>query len=280
MNLVGKIMIVLILVMSILFMGFALAVYSTHQNWREMVEGSNGLRSQIRQLTTQKDQLESQLAETRTKYSFEVAARREAIANLVTRENQKNQQLLAREQQFADLQAQHRQALETVNTAQTTMNALKEEVETLRADNRKTRQERNEAFMLAKKLTDEINRGEGDLRALKARQTALLAQLGRMSLVLDRNDLTEFSPVDNIAPQVEGQVTRVVDGLVEVSIGADEGLQQGHTLKVFRLNGSVGAFLASIEIVDTNSDRAVGRIVPGTHEGRIRKGDRVATKIL
>ena len=37
MNLVGKIFVVLILVMSVLFMAFAMAVYATHKNWREVV---------------------------------------------------------------------------------------------------------------------------------------------------------------------------------------------------------------------------------------------------
>ena len=34
MNLVGKILIVLIFVMSLVFMSFAVAVYATHTNWR------------------------------------------------------------------------------------------------------------------------------------------------------------------------------------------------------------------------------------------------------
>ena len=37
MNLIGKIFVVLILVMSVLFMAFAMAVYAMHQNWREVV---------------------------------------------------------------------------------------------------------------------------------------------------------------------------------------------------------------------------------------------------
>jgi len=37
MNLVGKIFIIVILVMSVLFMAFAMAVYATHRNWREAV---------------------------------------------------------------------------------------------------------------------------------------------------------------------------------------------------------------------------------------------------
>ena len=36
MNLVGKIFIVLILVMSLVFMSFAVVVYATHHNWKEV----------------------------------------------------------------------------------------------------------------------------------------------------------------------------------------------------------------------------------------------------
>ena len=35
MNLVGKILVVLVLIMSICFMAFAVAVYATHKNWQE-----------------------------------------------------------------------------------------------------------------------------------------------------------------------------------------------------------------------------------------------------
>ncbi len=280
MTLVGKIMIVLILVMSILFMGFALAVYSTHQNWRQLVEGPNGLRVQNRKLSQEKEQLENAVTEAKNKLAFERAARREVVANLETRANEKNQQLLTREQQYSDLQAQHREALETLSVTQANMQRLKDEVETLRDVNRTARQERNEAFMLSKQLTDELNQGEGNLRRLKRRYEELLQTVGRQALVLDRHDLDEFTPVDDIAPLVEGQVTAIRDGLIEVSIGADEGLQKGHELQIYRINGSVGSYLASIEIINTSTDRAVGRVVPGTREGIIRKGDRVATKIL
>ena len=38
MNLVGKIFTVLIFVMSLVFMSFAVVVYATHRNWKEVVE--------------------------------------------------------------------------------------------------------------------------------------------------------------------------------------------------------------------------------------------------
>ncbi len=186
MTLVGKIMIVLILVMSILFMGFALAVYSTHQNWRVLVDGPAGLNFQNGRLRQEKKQLEDEITETKNKLAFERAARREVVANLHTRASQKDQQLLARNQQYGDLQAQHRESLETLSMYQANLQRIKNEVETLRDVNRTARQERNESFMKAKQLTDEIHQGEGNLRRLKRRYEELLTTVGRQSLVLDR----------------------------------------------------------------------------------------------
>ena len=47
MNLLGKIFVVLIIVMSLVFMTLALAVYATHKNWKDIVEGPNGLKTQL-----------------------------------------------------------------------------------------------------------------------------------------------------------------------------------------------------------------------------------------
>ena len=48
MNLFGKVLVVLIFVMSIVFMTFTMLVYSTHRNWKELVEDPNtGLRSRL-----------------------------------------------------------------------------------------------------------------------------------------------------------------------------------------------------------------------------------------
>jgi hypothetical protein len=66
-------------------------------------------------------------------------------------------------------------------------------------------------------------------------------------------------------------------GLIEVSLGSDEGLRRGHKLDVYRLTGG---YLGRAEVVDTNPDRAVARIIPEFRQGIIRKGDRVATKLL
>ena len=57
MNWLGKVFVVLILIMSLVFMGLAMAVYATHKNWKEVIDGPNGLAarsfSKQKQRTTQ-----------------------------------------------------------------------------------------------------------------------------------------------------------------------------------------------------------------------------------
>ena len=60
-----------------------------------------------------------------------------------------------------------------------------------------------------------------------------------------------------------------------ISIGADDGLKKGHTLEVYRNN----SYLGRVVVRDTMPDRAVVQIVPEFSKGKIRVGDRVATKL-
>ena len=63
-----------------------------------------------------------------------------------------------------------------------------------------------------------------------------------------------------MVPSVDGLVSQVKQTagaqLVEVTIGADDGLKQGNTVEVYR--GS--RYLGRIEILKTSPDRAVGRV--------------------
>jgi hypothetical protein len=63
--------------------------------------------------------------------------------------------------------------------------------------------------------------------------------------------------------------------LVEVTIGADDGLKPGNTVEVFR--GS--KYLGRVEILQTSPDKSVGRVDRRFQQGRIEEGDRVATRI-
>ena len=76
MTLVGKIFTVLILVMSIAFMMLAVTVFATHRNWRVMVVGPGGLKTQIEQVDATNKRLRAELERMRGQMALEQAARR------------------------------------------------------------------------------------------------------------------------------------------------------------------------------------------------------------
>ena len=61
MNLVGKILTVLIFVMSLVFMSFTVAVYSTHRNWRdEVMTPDTGLKAKLDKSRSRNTQLQDE----------------------------------------------------------------------------------------------------------------------------------------------------------------------------------------------------------------------------
>lgn len=80
---------------------------------------------------------------------------------------------------------------------------------------------------------------------------------------------------------VEGIVTEVnpKDGLVSISIGSDAGISKGNTLYIYRLKPEP-KYLGELQIIDANHHEAVGRPRMGQRAGMIQKGDRVASQIM
>ena len=81
----------------------------------------------------------------------------------------------------------------------------------------------------------------------------------------------------HIAPDVDGQILKVNDSgkLVELSIGHDEGLREGHTLVLYRGSSYIGKF----QIRETAPDRAVGQLLEKFSNGPIKVNDSVTANL-
>jgi hypothetical protein len=279
MTLVGKIFTVLILVMSVAFLMLAVTIFATHRNWRNVVmgtEGQPGLQSRANELSQVNEALRQEIERSSNRLAIEQAARRYALASLQTKLEQAQQQVRQQEDQLAELQANHGTMVTTLETNEENLRAITEELVNLRTVLRDAQQARDDKFDEVVVLTDQLNEITGTLRTLREREVQLLAQVGRQKLVLERHDLDEFTPVVDIPPEVDGIVTAIGDkDLIEISIGSDDGLREGHTLDVFRNN----AYLGRIVIRRTEPDRAVAEILKAYRKGIIKRGDRVATKL-
>jgi len=152
---------------------------------------------------------------------------------------------------------------------------LTKEVEGLRGEIRESQADRDKHFEQVVKLTDQIHQAQGDLKRLEERSVQLAAQVAASGKVLAAHGLTKDTPVDGIPPAIRGKVLAInQDNMVEVSLGSDDGLRAGHTLEIFRASN----YLGRLQVLRTETDRAVGKIVPGFKKAAIQKGDDVATR--
>jgi len=270
MNLVGKIFIVLILVMSILFMAFSISVYHTHRNWQDLVKT---LRTDVSRLGDENSQLEDRIDKTKDQLAHEKAARTKALAGLETSlaDERTRRENLAGERD--NLQERNDEIYADITARLLELENLQQRVTELRSEVRTAQQSRDESFQQVRQLTDKVHEAKGIRSILEQRLQQLTQDFTKATTVLKAYDLTADSPVHSIPPQVEGEVVKVLGNSIEVSVGEHDGLKEGHTIVVSRRD----KYLGRAEITRVGPDRAVGRI--SYRNAPIQEGDRVQTKV-
>ena len=277
MNLVGKIFIVLIFVMSILFMGFVVAVYSTHVNWRDRVmNADNGLEKQLKDIQLEVERLTNQMTKTEQELAAEKLARTNSLAQAETQKELLEQERNQLTKDYATKNEQAREAIAAMDAAHASLAALRTEVEKLRADILTAYDTRDNALSSLVAKTDKANGLAIEMETLRKQALLTSEQLADAMDVLDKFKLSaEPSRYTGKPPQgVAGIVLAASqNGLIEVSIGSDDGLLVGHRLDAYR--GST--YLGKIEVISIKPDRAVCKVVPEFRRGIIQANDRVST---
>lgn len=280
MNLVGKIFIVLIFVMSILFMGFTVAVYATHTNWRnEVMDPETGLQAQLKNVKLEVERLTEDKTDTEKELAIQERARQNQLAQLETQKESLAKELNQLNDDYADAKQEAREAVGAMKAAHDSLAALRQEVETLRQQIDDAYKMRDEALDSLVAKTDEANETAVEMQTLQKQATLVSEQLADAMEVLRKFDLkAEPAVYSDTPPQgIPGLVLAVTpDGLVEVSLGEDDGLRVGHRLDVYRTNGT-SKYLGKIEVVETDPDRAACKILPQFQQGSIQANDRVST---
>ncbi len=272
MNLIGKIFVVLILLMSVVFASFAIAVYGTHQNWKKAAKEADEKRKAAMQQVAQAEEEKTNLTK---QIEAEQLAKREALQKLETQRDELAKERDEAAKQRDVLVAKDKESVAALDVAQQNLAKLTKEVDVLRGEIRTAEADRDKHFDKVVELTDRIHQSEGELRRLDERNLQLASQVAAGKRVMDAHGLTKDTPVDNIPPAVRGKILAINrDNLVEVSLGEDDGLRPGHTLEVFR--GS--KYLGRVEVLQASPDRSVGKILPGFKKGVIQKDDDVATR--
>lgn len=283
MTLVGKILTVLIFIMSISFMVCAVFVFATHKNWREFATNTDqtggkklGLQQQLDQAKARETQLNTEIQKLKNRLAEEQAARAGALAGIMTKYATALSELQAKQTELATLIANHTEVAKASQLAQTRLESLEKETAVLRDDLRVTEADLDKKFEMVVKLNDDLNQFQGQSLRLGETNQQLALQVTRMKMVMDANGLTEFTLVSTIPPRLNGKVNEINGrDLIEISIGFDDGIRPGHVVQIYRGNTYIGQAI----VKQTSPDRAVAQLVRDMMKGTIQRGDNVTTKL-
>ena len=271
MDTLGKIFVFAVMVMSVVFMSFAIAIFSSHTNWQKE---SERLQTELEQATAERAAKESELTTLIDQNAASENDQEQVVKKLETALQQKDTELAGlkkkREAELSNLDkdiAELSEAKDERDAADALVGKLREEIHGLQD---KLKKSVNDGASLA----SELHQSESELAMTTERKKQLEEQVANARVVLQQNGLSLKRP-EMVIPVVGGVVTAVANDLAEVSIGSDDGLQAGHELEVFRAD----EYLGRLRVVSVKPDRAVVRVLKDFARGIVQRGDRVATRL-
>ncbi|MGI5832000.1 MAG: hypothetical protein ACOX6D_05645 [Thermoguttaceae bacterium] len=276
MNLVGKIFVSLIAIMSIIFFSLTLVLYAHHKNWKADSESKQARITELDKekstLTAQKQDLENKITKEREAYEATIGALRDVVQDL----QQQNDALTEREQR-TEKDLQQRLDVIAANNA-----AIKDYQDTLKTmtDDLASAQTQRAGYL--QELATAVNRLHelASIRGdLEQKNLELTQEFDKAKTVLNMSGLEPNPELydQNLPFQVKGTVQAVQEGprgLIMITLGSDDGLRPRHRLNVAR----DATYLGKIEVVTVEPHRAVCRILPEFRQGTIKEGDDVVSK--
>lgn len=290
MSFVGKVLVVVQLVLSVLFMALAGAVFSVHTNWKSSFEKQAvtlaGAQKSVADMQSELDSVKqnSQKVVDDNKAEMEllknqVQTQTQQIEAL-TKKNNEDQQELQSQTAVAETKAKESIFRTTEADEQRAANrALQASLDQTAA---KMRELEDQKFGLEVEFANLKNKSEEEQIKL-AYLEKLVRKLGL------ETDPKKAAQLEEPPPPVEGLVKSIRKDranrvrMVEISVGSDDGLIVGHKLDVMRsgVNGQPPKFLGAIKVISIEPDYAVCEVLreDTPPNGIIEVGDNVTTKL-
>lgn len=290
MSFVGKILVVVQVVLSICFMGFAGAVFTAQHNWRaESTKFKENAENLQKNMVTLESEYGNYKTETTQKINDALSAAQTAKAA--------NDALKAQNKSYqAQLETVRAERDTSVAQAETTGEEAKfrrQESGRQRVVNKTLHETVNDLRSNTKNLEDNIFTQSIREKNLIAKHNKVLGELKYLNKIVSNLGIDPKDPaiagMKTPPPAVEGLIINTKKNrqngtkFVEVSLGSDDGLSKGHQLYVYRFgtkeNGNRAKYLGKIELVYVNPDNAVGTVIDAAKNGVIEKGDHVNSKL-
>lgn len=282
MTFVGRILVVIHLVLSVFFMAFAGAVYTTHANWQAKLKTTDAsLKKAQADLAAVRTEMENQKKTDAEKYA-EMENQKREFEGLYSDEKNKTAALEVEVKQTKQLLDAVRE--EAVLSTTEAKDRASESMEQ-RGKNSQLYNSRNEVFAQLKASEDKRFAMELQQQQFEQKYAQLLQEnaayrkfLASKGLTTDPKQMlaTVTPPTDVEGVVIEYEKSkRGTNDLVTISIGSDDDLQKGHELTVYGKEG----YLGRIKLLNVTPDRSIGLVVHKMKNTTIKVGDNVSTKL-
>ncbi len=289
MSFIGKVLIVIQIVMSIMFAALATTVFTYHRNWKQVAESRSTEMNNLQQTSqTEIAFLNSRIDELTKKAADAESAAAGAQAQLRDVTTERNNLQMNYDRVSGD--HQRASALATINANEAGFR--RDEALAQRAENKQLHIKLDDSNETIINLRNDLFNTQSELAAVQDKYNTMLSQLAYLKRVVRLNNLETDPEVYQAKldppPAVQGAVLETQkhkNGTVQyvkISLGSDDGLVEGHELDVYRPGFDTtksSKYLGKIKITYLTPDTAVGTIVSSVKSGVIEKGDYVTSKL-
>ncbi len=279
---VGKILVLVIMAFSLIFLGVSTMVFVTSKNWKDATAKKD---AEVKKIQGQLQTEQGKLAQAKKDLEDAQAAAQQQTKTLnskiQTLDEQNKRDLAQIEAVRKDLAV----ATQSAKSALEEVDARRKETTLLREQKSAVEKQANEYSLRQAELNDKIRELERMLDTATKNNTDLRERVAKYTSLLQQNGLSpDIAQIKGIEspPQVTGEITRSdpTNKMFEISIGSDDGLVVGHTLFLYRTKPRA-EYLGRVQVVRVDPDQSVVRVMGSTVQGKkIKEGDIVSSSII
>jgi hypothetical protein len=281
MTFVGRILVLVITALSLVFLGVSTVVFTTATNWKTAKEAEskkvNDLQAKTRDLQSQLDGLQKEKIASESTHKAAMKEQDNQVAGL----NDNIQRLSG---EITEARKALEVAQQNAKLSLDDATARKSETDQLREQKLAVEKQANEYKLRQTELNDKIRELSRMLETATNNANDLRDRVARFSSLLRSNglpdDISQVKGTDT-PPPVQGEVSRVdiQNRSLEITIGSDDGLVPGHELFLYR-SKPIPEYLGKIKVIAVDPDQSAARVIGTTLNGKkIKEGDIVSSTI-
>jgi chromosome segregation ATPase len=279
---VGKILVLVIMAFSLVFLGISTMVFVTSKNWKDATAKKDAevkkVRGELQTAQAAVDAAKKTLEENDARAKQETKGLETRIRTLEDQNKRDLTEITKVREQLAVQLATAKTSLDEVEARRNETTLLRQQKSAVekQANEYQLRQaDLNDKIRELERMLDTATKNNSDLRERVAKYTTLLQSKGLST------DITQIKGMEN-PPPVTGEVKKVdpTNKRLEITIGSDDGLVVGHELFLYRTKPRA-EYLGRGQIIAVDPDQSVVRVLGNTVQGKkIKEGDIVSSTII